>query len=62
MEIGGRAWERAGQIWYKTMLKLTANSNFAHTAEASAESAMTLYGSNSKEQKAVTKAWRSVGL
>lgn len=62
MEIGGRAWERAGQIWYKTMLKLTANSNFADMAEASAESAMTLYGSNSKEQKAVTKAWRSVGL
>jgi Zn-dependent metalloprotease len=62
MEIGGRAWERAGQIWYKTMLKLTANSNFADTVEASAETAATLHGTNSKEHKAITKAWKSVGF
>jgi Zn-dependent metalloprotease len=62
MEIGARAWERVGQIWYKTMLKLTANSNFADMVEASAESAVTLYGSGSKQHRAVTKAWKSVGF
>jgi Zn-dependent metalloprotease len=62
MEIGGRAWERAGQIWYKTMLKLTANSDFAGMVEASSETAATLYGTNSKEHKAITKAWKSVGF
>lgn len=62
MEIGGRAWERAGQIWYKTMLKLTSTSKFADMVEASAESAATLYGNGSKEHKAVTKAWKSVGF
>jgi Zn-dependent metalloprotease len=62
MEIGGRAWERLGQIWNKTMLKLTANSNFADMVEASTESAVTLYGSGSKQHRAVTKAWKSVGF
>jgi Zn-dependent metalloprotease len=62
MEIGGRAWERAGQIWFKTMLKLTSTSDFANMVETSVETATTLYGNGSKEQKAVTKAWKSVGF
>jgi Zn-dependent metalloprotease len=62
MEIGGRAWERAGQIWYKTMLKLNANSRFADMVELTGETATTLYGNGSKEQKAVNKAWKSVGF
>jgi Zn-dependent metalloprotease len=62
MEIGGRAWERAGNIWYKTMLKLNSTSSFADMVELSSESAMTLYGNGSKELKAVAKAWKSVGF
>jgi Zn-dependent metalloprotease len=62
VEIGGRAWERAGQIWYKTMLKLTSTSDFADMVEATVESAATLYGKGSKEEKAVAKAWKSVGF
>jgi Zn-dependent metalloprotease len=62
IEIGGRAWERAGQIWYKTMLKLNSNSNFSDMVELSVETAATLYGSGSKEHKAVAKAWKSVGF
>lgn len=61
-EIGGRAWERAGQIWYKTMLKLNASSNFKDMVELSTESAATLFGNGSKEHKAVAKAWKSVGF
>jgi Zn-dependent metalloprotease len=62
MEIGGRAWERAGQIWYKTMLKLTSTSNFADMVENSTETAVTLFGNGSKEHRALSKAWKSVGF
>ncbi len=62
MEIGGRAWERAGQIWYKTMLKLNASSNFTDMVELSTETAATLFGNGSKEHKAIAKAWKSVGF
>jgi Zn-dependent metalloprotease len=62
MEIGGRAWERAGHIWYKTMLKLTSTSNFADMVETSTETAATLFGNGSKEHKALSKAWKSVGF
>jgi Zn-dependent metalloprotease len=62
MEIGGKAWERAGQIWYKTMLKLTTTSEFEDMVESSTESAATLYGNNSREHKAVMKAWKGVGF
>ena len=62
MEIGGKAWQRTGLIWYKTMLKLTTTSQFDDMVETSTESAATLYGNNSREHKAVTKAWKSVGF
>ena len=62
MEIGGKAWEKMGQIWYKTMLKLTSTSQFKDMVLSSTESAATLYGNNSREHKAVMKAWKSVGF
>lgn len=62
MEIGGRAWERAGRIWYKTMLKLTSNSQFTDMVETSIESAATLFKYGCKEQRAVEKAWKKVGF
>ena len=62
MEIGGKAWEKMGQIWYKTMLKLTSNSQFKDMVQSSTETAATLYGNNSREHKAVMKAWKSVGF
>lgn len=62
LEIGGKAWERAGKIWYATMLKLTATSQFRDMVQSTTESAATLYGNNSREQKAVVKAWKSVGF
>lgn len=61
-EIGGKAWERAGQIWYKTLLKLTSTSQFHDMVESSTETASTLYGAGSAEYKAVVKAWKAVGF
>jgi Zn-dependent metalloprotease len=62
MELGGKAWEKAGQIWYKTMLKLTPTSQFRDMVETTTESAATLFGNGSLEYKAVAAAWKAVGF
>lgn len=61
-ELGGRAWEKAGKIWYKTLLGLTPLSQFSDMVTVSTESAGALYGANSTEEKAVAKAWKAVGF
>ena len=37
--LGGHAWEKAGRIWYRTLLGLTRTSDFAEMAARAAESA-----------------------
>lgn len=60
--LGGNAWVKAGQIWYRTLLALNETSAFAQMVEMTEQNAVTLYGVNSREQKAVAKAWRAVGF
>jgi len=60
--LGGRAWEKAGQIWYKTLLALTRSSDFAEMVEVSVRTAAGLHGTGSQEEKAVTQAWKAVGF
>jgi Zn-dependent metalloprotease len=63
LEIGGNAWEKAGQIWYVTLRdKLTSTSKFQDCANLTYEVAGTLYGAESLEQKAVKNGWAAVGL
>ena len=63
LEIGGNAWEKAGQIWYVTLRdKLGANSNFQECANFTYQVAGELYGAGSLEQQAVKKGWLEVGL
>jgi Zn-dependent metalloprotease len=62
LELGGRAWERAGAIWYRTMLKLTSTSGFAEMVKASVETAITEHGAGSREHRAVESAWKAVGF
>jgi Zn-dependent metalloprotease len=63
MEIGGNAWEKAGQIWYVTLKdKLSASSNFQNCADHTYQAAADLYGSGSLEQQAVKKGWAEVGI
>jgi hypothetical protein len=63
MELGGNAWEKAGQIWYVTMTeKLFATANFDDAARLTYKVAGDLYGTGSREQKAVRFGWREVGL
>jgi Zn-dependent metalloprotease len=63
IRLGGNAWEKAGNIWYKTLTeKLRPNSNFRNAMTLTVTAAGELYGINSLEQKAVREAWSEVGL
>jgi Zn-dependent metalloprotease len=62
-EIGGYAWEKAGQIWYVTQRdKLSAKSEFQDAANLTFEVAGALYGKGSQEQQAVKTGWQEVGI
>jgi Zn-dependent metalloprotease len=63
VELGGNAWEKAGQIWYVTLKdKLTADSKFQDCANLTYQVAGELFGAGSIEQQAVQKGWTEVGL
>ena len=63
IELGGHAWEKAGQIWYVTLKdKLTTNSKFQDCANLTYQVAGDLYGAGGLEQQAVQKGWAAVGL
>ncbi|RPI90390.1 MAG: peptidase M4 family protein [Chloroflexi bacterium] len=63
VELGGYAWEKAGQIWYVTLKdKLTGTSKFQDCANMTFRAAGELFGAGSIEQQAVQKGWAAVGL
>lgn len=62
-ELGGHSWDKAGKIWYDTLCNiLQSNSNFVAAANGTIRSAGILFGTSSKEQKAVKSAWQQVGV
>ncbi|MEU9998432.1 M4 family metallopeptidase [Streptomyces sp. NPDC050848] len=62
-ELGGRAWEGAGQIWYDVMTggTLTPETRFSEFAAATVAAAKARYG-DGPELQAVLKAWAAVGV
>jgi hypothetical protein len=60
--LGGFAWERAGRIWYATLLdsRLTATASFQQFAELTVDVAGTQFGA--AERQAVADAWQQVGI
>jgi len=62
--LGGRAWERAGLIWYRTLTSgtLSPTSDFAAFARATVASAEAEYGEGSEEVDAVRAGWTGVGV
>ncbi len=62
-ELGGFAWEKAGQIWYNTLRKrISPTATFQQTANTLYIVAAELFGEGSLEQKAVQTGWAQVGI
>ncbi|MET9362659.1 M4 family metallopeptidase [Streptomyces sp. NPDC006632] len=61
--LGGKAWERAGQIWYDVLTggRLGAQPLFKDFAKLTAAAAKDRYGAGA-ETDAVLKAWSQVGV
>ncbi|MGX2997314.1 M4 family metallopeptidase [Streptomyces sp. JNUCC 64] len=62
-ELGGHAWERAGQVWYDTLTggELAADADFAEFARLTLAAARARFGDGA-ELAAVVKAWSTVGV
>lgn len=62
--VGGNAWDEAGRIWYEALLdaRLKPNATFKQFAKLTHASADKLHGTGSTQSKAVTKAWKDVGV
>lgn len=62
-QLGGKAWERAGQIWYDTMTSgnLQVDASFTDFAKETVAAAAARYGQGT-EHEAVVKAWSQVGV
>ncbi len=61
--IGGRAWEKAGMVWYVTLRdRLRPGSDFKAAAQLTGAAASELYGPGSAVAKAVKDAWTKVGV
>jgi Zn-dependent metalloprotease len=60
--IGGKAWERPGEIWYQAMLQLKSDAQFVDFANATERYAGEKFGFSSKEFGAVAAAWSQVGV
>jgi Zn-dependent metalloprotease len=61
-DLGGKAWTRAGKVWYKAMLNLLPQSTFADCARETRAEAANLFPADSAVAKAVDQAWKQVGL
>ncbi|PTB64580.1 matellopeptidase-like protein [Trichoderma citrinoviride] len=59
--FGGYSWEKAGQIWWKTMRsgQVSENSTFLQFADATVDTAKKEFGTDAA--KTVRKAWDDVG-
>jgi Zn-dependent metalloprotease len=61
-ELGGYAWEDAGQIWYDTLRQLWPKAQFQDCANVAFQVAGQRFGAGSKQQQAVRSAWSEVGI
>jgi Zn-dependent metalloprotease len=62
--LGGRSWERAGQVWYRALTNPAAKPGlgFSDFARLTRQVARSLFGQTSEVLKAVGAAWRAVGV
>ncbi|MEE1802671.1 M4 family metallopeptidase [Streptomyces sp. NPDC101062] len=62
-QLGGKAWERAGQIWFDVLTggDLDVEADFEDFAKLTVAAARARYG-EAAEHEAVVKAWSQVGV
>ncbi|MGQ4512751.1 M4 family metallopeptidase [Streptomyces sp. DW26H14] len=62
-ELGGHAWEKAGQVWYDVLTggALAPSAQFADFARLTVAAARARYG-DGDEHEAMVKAWSQVGV
>ncbi len=61
--LGGCSWERAGRVWYTTLVnRVKQGTTFRDAMNFTVQTAGELYGTGSAEHKAVREAWAEVGL
>ena len=64
LDIGGHSWEKAGQVWYDTLVngQLSAQASFESFAQATVTSARRLFTNDPSVAEKVRAAWVEVGL
>ena len=64
LDIGGASWEKAGQVWYDTLLnsRLGSQTGFEHFARATVSSARRLFGNDASIAEKIHTAWVEVGV
>ncbi|MEE8523406.1 MAG: M4 family metallopeptidase, partial [Thermoanaerobaculia bacterium] len=60
--LGGYAWERAGRIWYLSLLELQPGTGFRDFANRTYAVATKEFGDDSRERAAVGRGWAAVGI
>src|SRR5262245_1199535 len=62
--IGGKAWEKAGRVWYATVrdTRVTEGTKFQEFAAVTIDVAGQLPGLKKSDVKAVAEAWADVGI
>jgi Zn-dependent metalloprotease len=60
--LGGKAWERAGGVWYQSLLTLPTEARFTDMVLATEKTAVEQHGRNSAVHEALMAAWKSVGF
>ena len=62
--IGGRAWDKAGRVWYNTMRdgRITENTGFSEFARVNVDVASRLSGLTKAHVRAIADAWTAVGI
>lgn len=60
--LGGKAWERAGGVWYESLLSLPTEAQFSDMALASEKTAVEQHGRGSSVHQALMAAWKGVGF
>ncbi|WP_299813802.1 M4 family metallopeptidase [uncultured Jannaschia sp.] len=63
MYLGGNAWERPGQVWYRALQQINnPMATFHDWAAETMDAAIALFGAGSCEQVMLRRAWRLVGI